>query len=135
MFFCLTNPTARPRWRSLLKHSRTKRKASLASIAPCFCAFATSKTTLSCFCLLTTALHLEISELKAENEKTKVVFVAGGYVVNSSIDQYSLNIIPKNGRFVKVFLQKKNERNFSTSYCILCLFKVKCNQELKGGFI
>ncbi len=51
--------SARPRWRSLLKHSPTGRKAGLTPVTPCFCAFATPKTTLSCFRLLTTALHLE----------------------------------------------------------------------------
>ena len=61
---CVKEVTAsmsvRPRWRSLLKHSRTGRKASLTPVTSCFCAFATAKTTLSCFRLLTTALHLEM---------------------------------------------------------------------------
>ena len=54
-----TPTSARREWRSLLKHSRSARKASLTPITPCFCAFATPKTVINCFCLLTTALHLE----------------------------------------------------------------------------
>ena len=37
----------------LLKHSRIAREASLVPITPCFCTFATVKTVINCFYLLT----------------------------------------------------------------------------------